>query len=82
MYPENARGAGIGPPPLWAHPFPIYLRYLLRAQFISNLRPEWTRSYHTKEGFQVSERGIEKGARGIKEHGDCAMYIVNLYMCI
>ncbi len=29
MYPENPRGTGIGPPPLWAHPFPIYLRYLL-----------------------------------------------------
>jgi hypothetical protein len=29
--------------------------------------PEWTRSYHTKEGFQVSERGIEKGARGISK---------------
>jgi hypothetical protein len=28
----------------------------LRAQFISNLGPEWTRSYHTKEVFQVSER--------------------------
>jgi hypothetical protein len=39
----------------------------LRAQFISNLGPEWTRSYHTKEGFQVSERGIEKGARGINK---------------
>jgi hypothetical protein len=38
------------------------------------------RSYHTKEGFQVSERGIDKGARGRKEQGDCAMYIVNLYI--
>jgi hypothetical protein len=82
MYPEDPRGAGIGPPPLWGHPFPIYLRYLLGAQFISNLGPEWTGSYHTKEGFQVSERGIEKGARGRKEQGDCAMYNVNLYMCI
>jgi hypothetical protein len=66
---------GFGPSTLSTYPFPIYLRYPLRAQFISNLGPEWTRSYHTKEGFQVSERGIEKGARGI-------MYIVNLYMCI
>jgi hypothetical protein len=39
----------------------------LRAQFTTNLGPEWTRSYHTKEGFQVSERGIEKGARGISK---------------
>jgi hypothetical protein len=67
MYPENPRGAGIGPPPLSAHPFPIYLKYLLRAQFISNLGPEWTGSHHSKEGFQVSERGIEKGARGINK---------------
>ncbi len=46
------------------------------AQFISNLGPEWTKSYHSKEGFQVSEKGLEKGARGRKEQGDCAMYIV------
>jgi hypothetical protein len=33
-------------------------------QFTSNLRPEWTGSYHTKEGFQVSKRewkGSKKG---------------------
>jgi hypothetical protein len=58
------------------NPLPIYLRHPLGAQFISNLGPEWTRSHHSKEGFQVSERGIEKGARGRKEQGDCAMYIV------
>jgi hypothetical protein len=38
-------------------------------------------SCHSKEGFQVSKGGIEKGARGRKEQGDCAMYIVYLYMC-
>jgi hypothetical protein len=58
---------------------------VLRAQFISNLGPEWTGPHHSKEGFQVSERGIEKGARGLargrKEQGDCAMHIDNLYMC-
>jgi hypothetical protein len=25
-------------------------------QFTSNLRPRWTGSYHSKEGFQVSKR--------------------------
>ncbi len=50
-------------------------------QFISNLGPEWTGSHHSKEGLQVSGRGIEKGARGRKEQGDCAMHIDNLYMC-
>jgi hypothetical protein len=54
----------------------------LRVQFISNLGPEWTQSHHSKEGLQVSERGIEKRARGRKEQGDCAMHTVNLYMCI
>jgi hypothetical protein len=39
----------------------------LRAQFISNLGPEWTQSHHSKEGLQVSEKGIEKGARGINK---------------
>jgi hypothetical protein len=70
----NPRGAGIAPPTL-SQPFPIYLRYLLRAQFITNLRPEWM-DPDTEGGFQVSKRGIEKGARGRKEQGDCAMYIV------
>ncbi len=46
----------LAPPPLSTYPLPIYLRYLLGAQFISNLGLEWTGSYHTKEGFQVSER--------------------------
>jgi hypothetical protein len=55
------------PPPTLSHPFPIYLRYLLRAQFITNLRPEWTGSHHTKEGSRVNKRGIEKGARGISK---------------
>ncbi len=31
-------------------------------QFMSNLGPRWTGSYHVKEGFQVSKRevGLEK----------------------
>jgi hypothetical protein len=46
---------GFGPPPLSTYPLPIYLRYLVGAQYISNLGPGWTGSYHTKEGFQVSK---------------------------
>ncbi len=51
-----------------------------------NLRPRWTGSYHSKEGFQVS-KGNRKGTKGnqqgdVKKQDDCAMYIVNLYMCI
>jgi hypothetical protein len=57
------------PPPTLRHPLPIYLRYLLRVQFITNLRPEWTGSHHTKEGSQVSKRGIEKGAREEESKG-------------
>ncbi len=59
----------------------VYDLYLLRAQFISNLGSEWTGSHHSKEGLQVSKRGIEKGARGRKEQGDCAMHVNNLYVC-
>jgi hypothetical protein len=49
-------------------------------QFTSNLKPRWTGSYHSKEGFLVS-KGDRKGSKGnqqgeIKEQGDCAMYIV------
>jgi hypothetical protein len=47
---------GFDPSTLSTYPLPIYLRYLLGAQFISNLGPGWTGSYHTKEGFQVSKR--------------------------
>jgi hypothetical protein len=32
-------------------------------QFESNLRPRWTGSYHSKEGFQVSKRE-KKGEQG------------------
>jgi hypothetical protein len=46
---------GFGPSTLSTYPFPIYLRYLLGAQFISHLGPEWTGSCHSKEGFQVSK---------------------------
>jgi hypothetical protein len=42
-------------------------------QFTSNLRPGWTGSYYTKEGFQVSKgngRGCKKElARGKKARG-------------
>ncbi len=62
------------PPPTLSHPLPIYLRYLLRAQFITNLRPDWT-DPDTEGGFQVSKRGIEKGARGLRH------VYYNLYMC-
>jgi hypothetical protein len=46
-------------------------------QFTSNLRPRWTGSYHTKEGFQVS-KGNRREANGnqqgeVKKQGDCAM---------
>jgi hypothetical protein len=33
-------------------------------QFTSNLGPRWTGSYHAKEGFQVSKRGV-----GLKQQG-------------
>jgi hypothetical protein len=39
-------------------------------QFTSNLGPRWTGSYHAKEGFQVSERDVEReSARGVKDKG-------------
>ncbi len=79
MYPEDPRGAGIGPPSTLSTPLPHLPEVPIGG---SVYQQPGTRSYHTKEGFQVSERGIEKGARGRKEQGDCAMYIVNLYMCI
>ncbi len=33
-------------------------------QFTSNLGPRWTVSYHAKEGFQLSKRGV-----GLKQQG-------------
>jgi hypothetical protein len=33
-------------------------------QFMSNLEPRWTGSYHTKEGFQVNKREV-----GLKQQG-------------
>jgi hypothetical protein len=33
---------GAGPPPTLSHPLPIYLRYPLRVQFITNLGLRWT----------------------------------------
>jgi hypothetical protein len=48
---------GFGPSTLITYPLPIYLRYWGGGgQFISNLGPGWTGSYHTKEGFQLSKR--------------------------
>jgi hypothetical protein len=39
-------------------------------QFMSNLGPRWTGSYHAKEGFQVSkERSNRELARGVKDKG-------------
>jgi hypothetical protein len=35
---------------------------------MSNLRPRWTGSYHTKEGFQVSKRKWKRG-KGESERG-------------
>jgi hypothetical protein len=50
---------------------------------MSNLRPRWTGSYNSKEGFQGIERGAKGNQQGeAKEQGDCAMYIINLYMCV
>ncbi len=45
---------------------------------MSHLRPRWTGSYHTKEGFQVSKRETEGKQKGIskgevKKQGDCAI---------
>jgi hypothetical protein len=37
-------------------------------QFTSNLRPRWTRSCHSKEGFQVSKGG-QKGEQGESTRG-------------
>ncbi len=34
-------------------------------QFMSNLGPRWTGSYHAKEGFQVSKRGVGLRQEGI-----------------
>ncbi len=52
----DPRGAGIWP----LHPEHIPPPHLpevpIGGSVISNLGPEWTGSYHTKEGFQVSER--------------------------
>jgi hypothetical protein len=54
-------------------------------QFMSNLRPGWMGSYHTKEGFQVSKGELkgckEELARGKKARGLRHKY-VSLYTCI
>jgi hypothetical protein len=67
MYPENPRGAGTGPLNSEHTPSPFtcgtYWEFSLSATWDLSGK----RSYHTKEGFQVSERGIEKGARGISK---------------
>jgi hypothetical protein len=72
---------GFGPSTLSTYPLPIYLRYLLGAQFISNLGPGWTGSYHTKEGFQVSKREWDcknrELARGAKQR-DCTITCVSI----
>jgi hypothetical protein len=36
-------------------------------QFMSNLGPGWTGSYHTKEGFQVSKREEKGSKKGISK---------------
>jgi hypothetical protein len=36
-------------------------------QFTSNLGPRWTGSYHVKEGFQVSKRGVGLEKEGISK---------------
>jgi hypothetical protein len=54
---------------------------------MSNLRPSWTGSYHTKEGFQVSKREW-KGRKGESAKGSKKAMglrhnsVVNLYTCI
>jgi hypothetical protein len=49
-------------------------------QFTSNLRPRWTRSCHSKEGFQVSKgnqkREQGESARGVKEARGRAIYLL------
>ncbi len=51
-------------------------------QFTSNLRPRWTGSYHAKEGFQVSKRGVGLKQQGIgkgsKRQEDCAIIILSI----
>ncbi len=53
-------------------------------QFTSNLGPRWTGSYHAKEGFQVTKRGVglkQQGiSKGSKRQGDCT--IIMLSICI
>jgi hypothetical protein len=72
---------GFGPSTLSTYPLPIYLRYLLGAQFISNLGSVWTGPYHIKEGFQVSKREWDCKnrdlARGAKQR-DCAITCVSI----
>ncbi len=56
-------------------------------QFTSNLGPRWMGSYHAKEGFQVSKRGVGLKQKGIgkgskKTRGLRHNYVVNLCMCI
>jgi hypothetical protein len=53
-------------------------------KFTSNLRPRWTGSYHTKEGFQVSKgkwkRSKGESGRGGKKQGDCAIIVLSTYI--
>jgi hypothetical protein len=53
-------------------------------QFTRNLEPRWTGSYHAKEGFQVSKRGVGLKQQGIgkgsKKQGDCS--VIMLSVCI
>jgi hypothetical protein len=53
-------------------------------QFMSNLGPRWTGSYHIKEGFQVSKgkwkRGKGESEKGSKKQGDCAIIMLSIYM--
>jgi hypothetical protein len=53
-------------------------------QFTSNLGPRWTGSYHAKEGFQVSKRGVglkQQGlGKGNKRQGDCAIIMPSVYI--
>jgi hypothetical protein len=48
---------------------------------MSNLGPRWTGSYHVKEGFQVSKRGMGLKQQGIgkgsKRQGGCARIVLS-----
>jgi hypothetical protein len=53
-------------------------------QLKSNLGPRWTGSYHDKEGFQVSKRGMglkqQMDWQGEQKQRDCA--IIVLLICV